>query len=205
MTNDDRLILTVLGRLNEAQARLYVAKEAICRGRAGVQRMHQLTGLSRPTIARGISELRQLASADSAEDAQLPADGLEDSEESTLASAPRTARRPNGTQRYRIRRPGGGRKLIEEIDPAIIPALEQLLTDEIAGDPDRAEVDPEQLARAEQEACWRRSSSQPPHSCPLAEGHGLLLNEEHSIGGARPQRKSAEWERPGAGTADRIR
>jgi hypothetical protein len=29
--------------------------------------------------------------------------------------------------------------------------------------------------------------------------------EEHSIGGARPQRKSAEWERPGAGTADRIR
>jgi hypothetical protein len=31
------------------------------------------------------------------------------------------------------------------------------------------------------------------------------LNEEHSIGGARPQRKSAEWERPGAGTADRIR
>jgi hypothetical protein len=24
-------------------------------------------------------------------------------------------------------------------------------------------------------------------------------NEEHSIGGARPQRKSAEWERPGAG------
>ena len=30
-------------------------------------------------------------------------------------------------------------------------------------------------------------------------------NEEHSIGGARRQRKSAEWERPGAGTADRIR
>jgi hypothetical protein len=29
--------------------------------------------------------------------------------------------------------------------------------------------------------------------------------EEHSIGSARPQRKSAEWERPGAGTADRIR
>src|SRR5260370_5583732 len=29
--------------------------------------------------------------------------------------------------------------------------------------------------------------------------------EEHSIGGARPQRKSAEWERAGAGTADRIR
>src|SRR5215831_8331383 len=135
MTNDDRLILTVLGRLNEAQARLYVAKEAICRGRAGVQRMHQLTGLSRPTIARGISELRQLAPADSAEDAQLPSDGFEDSEESNLAIAPRIARRPNGTQRYRIRRPGGGRKLIEEIDPAIIPALEKLLADEIAGDP----------------------------------------------------------------------
>jgi hypothetical protein len=40
-----------------------------------------------------------------------------------------------------------------------------------------------------------------------ARGHLKIAtdNEEHSIGGARPQTKSAEWERPGAGAADRIR
>ena len=135
MSNDDRLILKVLGRLNEAQARLYVAKEAICKGRGGVQRMHQLTGLSRATIVKGMSELRQQEPADPTEGIQQLADGCEGSEESNPTSTTHRARRPYGTQRYRIRRPGGGRKLIEEIDPAIVPALERLLADEIAGDP----------------------------------------------------------------------
>jgi hypothetical protein len=136
MSNDDRLILKVLGRLNEAQARLYVAKEAICKGHGGVQRMHRLTGLSRATIVRGMSELGQLEPADSAEVIQQLAHGIEGSEESNSTRTARSAlRRYGGTQQYRIRRPGGGRKLIEEIDPAIIPALERLLADEIAGDP----------------------------------------------------------------------
>ena len=132
MSNDDQLILKVLGRLNEAQARLYVAKEAICIGYGGVQRMHQLTGLSRPTIVRGMSELRQQEPADPAEGAQLLVGG---SEESKLARTTHGAHRPYATQQHRIRRVGGGRKLIEEIDPAIIPALERLLADETAGDP----------------------------------------------------------------------
>lgn len=131
MSSDDRLILTVLGRLNEAQARLYIAKEAICKGHGGVQRMHQLTGVSRARIGRGILELRRLESADSAERTQQLTGRFEHSEESTNFT--RTSRR--GTQDHRIRRPGGGRKLIEEKDPAIIPALERLLADEIAGDP----------------------------------------------------------------------
>src|SRR5260370_40589580 len=116
MSNDDRLILKVLGRLNEAQARLYVAKEAICKGRGGVQRMHQLTGLSRATIVRGMSELMQQEPADPAEGMQQLADGFEGSEESKPTRTTPRARRPYGTQQYRIRRPGGGRKLIEEID-----------------------------------------------------------------------------------------
>jgi Rhodopirellula transposase DDE domain len=134
MSNDDRLILAVLGRLNEAQARLYVAKEAICRGRGGVQRIHQLTGLSRATIGRGMSELRELEPAASSQGIQQP-DGIEGSEQSTSARTAGSARRQHGAQQYRIRRPGGGRKLIEEMDTAIIPALERLLADEIAGDP----------------------------------------------------------------------
>jgi hypothetical protein len=38
-------------------------------------------------------------------------------------------------RQYRIRRPGGGRKLTEEKDPTVVTALEQMLTDEVAGDP----------------------------------------------------------------------
>lgn len=135
MSNDDLMILKVLSRLNEAQARLYVAKEAICKGRGGIQRMHELTGLSRRRILKGMSELRRQEPADPTGRIQQLAGGREGSEESNPKSTtPRTHRR-YGTQLYRIRRPGGGRKLIEEIDPAIVSTLERLLADEIAGDP----------------------------------------------------------------------
>ena len=36
---------------------------------------------------------------------------------------------------YRIRRPGGGRKLTEEKYPTILTTLERMLEDEVAGDP----------------------------------------------------------------------
>lgn len=55
---DEKIILTVLSTLNEAQARWYVAKETISLGRGGLKRMHELTGLSRPTILRGVRELK---------------------------------------------------------------------------------------------------------------------------------------------------
>src|SRR5260370_15406837 len=133
MSNNDQIILTVLSRLNEAQARLYVAKEAICKGRGGVQRMRELTGLSRVTILKGISEVRQQGQ----EPVRQSGGGREGSEESTpnRTGTTRSTVKPYGVQRYRIRRPGGGRKLIEDKDPAIVPALERLLADEIAGDP----------------------------------------------------------------------
>jgi len=135
MSNDDQLILKVLSRLNEAQSRLYVAKEAICNGRGGLKRMHELTGLSRPTILKGMSELRKQEPANVTEEILQPSGGRELLEESRLVNTTQRARRPNGVVRYRIRRPGGGRKFIEEKDPAIVPALERLLANEIAGDP----------------------------------------------------------------------
>ncbi|MGH8592943.1 MAG: ISAzo13 family transposase [Gammaproteobacteria bacterium] len=55
----EQFLLKVLGTLNEAQARWYVAREALARGRGGVQAMHDLTGLSRPTILKGMRELRE--------------------------------------------------------------------------------------------------------------------------------------------------
>ena len=55
----DELMLAVLGTLNEAQARWYVAREALARGRGGLKRLHEVTGMSRPTILKGMRELRQ--------------------------------------------------------------------------------------------------------------------------------------------------
>ncbi len=55
----DKLMLKLLETLNEAQARWFVAREAIARGRGGIQQLHEVTGMSRPTITRGIGELKQ--------------------------------------------------------------------------------------------------------------------------------------------------
>jgi len=59
--------LRVLTTLNEAQARWYVACEAIRLGYGGVQAMHALTGMSRPTILKGMRDLRTGQSLGSAE------------------------------------------------------------------------------------------------------------------------------------------
>jgi transposase len=56
-----RLIRKVLATLNEAQARWYVAKEALALGRGGLKRVHELTGMSQPTILKGMRELRSPA------------------------------------------------------------------------------------------------------------------------------------------------
>jgi transposase len=53
----ERHWLRVLGTLNEAQARVFVAQQALAEGRGGVSRLAQLTGMSRPTILKGIAEL----------------------------------------------------------------------------------------------------------------------------------------------------
>jgi hypothetical protein len=63
----DSFFLRVLTTLNEAQARWYVACEAIRLGYGGVQAMHALTGMSRPTIRKGMRELRTGQSLGSAE------------------------------------------------------------------------------------------------------------------------------------------
>jgi hypothetical protein len=54
--------LRVLGTLNELQARVFVAQRALEQGRGGISRLSQLTGMSRPTIMKGIAELESRAS-----------------------------------------------------------------------------------------------------------------------------------------------
>ena len=57
MPEADRQWLRVLGTLNELQARVFVAQRAVQEGRGGVSRLARLTGMSRPTILKGIAEL----------------------------------------------------------------------------------------------------------------------------------------------------
>ena len=47
----------MLGTLNEAQARVFVAQKALEQGRGAVSRLARLTSMSRPTILKGMAEL----------------------------------------------------------------------------------------------------------------------------------------------------
>lgn len=105
--------------LNERLCRLWAAAEARAIGRGGVTRVRAATGLSRATVVRGLHELPLLDT--------VPAASESDAEASTGSARRR--------EHDRIRRPGGGRKLTEVKDPGVIAALEQMLVDEVAGDP----------------------------------------------------------------------
>lgn len=80
----DDLLLKVLGALNEAQARWYVGREALSRGRGGLKTMHELTGMSRPTILKGMRELRELDELASGERVRQPGGGRKRLEASDL-------------------------------------------------------------------------------------------------------------------------
>lgn len=96
--------MKVLSTLNEAQARWYVAKEAISLGRGGLKRMHELTGISRPTILKGMKELK------SGQDLSRIVEG-------------------------KIRREGGGRKRLTNLEPALVRDLTHIMDENTAGDP----------------------------------------------------------------------
>ena len=53
----ERRLLRVLGTLNEFQARLFVASQALDQGRGGISRMSKLTGMSRTTLTKAAAEL----------------------------------------------------------------------------------------------------------------------------------------------------
>jgi transposase len=97
----DKFFLTILARLNEAQARWFVAREALALGRGGIKVMEGFTGISRRTIQRGIRELNG---------GKLPPE-------------------------ERVRRPGGGRKPLEESDPGLTTTLKKIMEESTAGDP----------------------------------------------------------------------
>ena len=102
--DSERHWLRVLGTLNELQARVLVAQKALEEGRGGISRLSRLTGMSRPTIMKGIAELEGKASLPRAE-------------------------------MGRVRKPGGGRKRVEESFPGLKRALARIVEERTAGDP----------------------------------------------------------------------
>jgi Rhodopirellula transposase DDE domain len=99
---DEDTFLRFFQTLDERQARLCAAERALAIGRGGITLVSRVTGLSYPTIHKGITELRNTAA--------------------TLTTG-------------RIRRPGGGRKKVEVVDPAVLPILQQVVESSTAGSP----------------------------------------------------------------------
>ncbi len=55
---DHSILVKVLDTLDEAQKRWLVGREAMLLGRGGVKRMCEVSGLSKPTVIKGVKELR---------------------------------------------------------------------------------------------------------------------------------------------------
>ena len=90
------------GEFNERQRRLWAASEARAAGRGGIAATSRATGISVPTIRKGIAEI------DSGEH---------------LGSG-------------RVRRPGGGRHALTDVDPTLLRDLEALVEAGSRGDPE---------------------------------------------------------------------
>jgi transposase len=90
------------GELNERQRRLFVAAEARAAGRGGVAVVARETGVSVPTIRKGIAELES----------------------------------GEHLERGRVRRRGGGRKALTEVDLTLAGDLERLVEESSRGDPE---------------------------------------------------------------------
>jgi transposase len=90
------------GELNERQRRLFVAAEARAVGRGGVAVVARQTGVSVPTIRKGIAELES----------------------------------GEHLERGRVRRRGGGRKALTEVDLTLARDLERLVDESSRGDPE---------------------------------------------------------------------
>ena len=158
----DKYLLKVLETLDEAQARWFVAREAVACGRGGIQQMHTLTGMSRPTITKGIRELRERKSLSTSE---------------------------------RIRSPGGGRKRLEHHDPKLTIALEQIMDENIAGDPMSllrwTSKSTERIA--EQLVCAGHSVSAQTVGRRLREMGYSLQSNAKSLEGSSPPERDAQF------------
>ena len=96
------ITLKFLDTLDEAQTRWFVAREAMLRGHGGIKKMCEVSSISKPTVIKGIKELKS---------------------------------KKKLCDDTRIRKPGGGRKKIEEKHSKILDSLKEIMDETTAGDP----------------------------------------------------------------------
>src|SRR5919201_2264271 len=153
------MFLRFFQTLDEHQARLCAAERALALGLGGTTYLSRLTGLSAPTIRKGIRELRGL--------------------EPPL---------PPG----RIRRPGGGRKKVEVVDPTLVSTLEEVVEASTAGSPMDVLLwtskSKAKLARALQ-ARGHRASPNTVGRLLHALGYSLQANRKDKEASAPPERE----------------
>ena len=152
LSSAERRWLRVLRTLNEEQARWFVADKALDLGRGGVTRLCELTGMSRTTIPKGISELRGRVKLLAGE---------------------------------RIRRPGAGRKSIEETDPEVRQLMKRIVDETTAGDPESPLKWTSKATRTIAEELTRRGhpiSAVTVGRCPEDMGYSLQANRKTKEG-----------------------
>lgn len=69
------IMLKVLDTLNESQACWFTGMQAMMLGHGGIKKMSEVTGLSRPTIIKGIKELKTKRKLDAGEKIRQPGAG----------------------------------------------------------------------------------------------------------------------------------
>lgn len=149
--------------MDERMRRQWAASEAEAYGWGGVRAVSWATGMSPNTIRRGLAEL-----AEREADPQAPVDS-------------------------RIRRPGGGRKSLPEIDVELIESLERLVDPVTRGDPQSSLrwtcKSTTQLA----EALTRQGHPVSPRSVGRLlnkEGYSLQSNRKTLEGASHPDRNA---------------
>ena len=102
--------VTMRPHLDERRWRLLAASEARSLGVGGIALVHRASGLSRPTISKGLRELAAEAASETAAETALPL--------------------------RRVRRVGAGRKPLLHHNPALLHDLDALVSPEARGDPE---------------------------------------------------------------------
>jgi hypothetical protein len=97
----------IMDKLDERPRRLVAGAAALCMGRGGISTVARLGRVSRPTIYAGIEEVK----------------------------AP-PAPQADSSEKKRQRRPGGGRRKIDLVQPELLNALEKLIEPYEHGDPE---------------------------------------------------------------------
>jgi hypothetical protein len=145
------------GELNERQRRLWAASEARAAGRGGIAATARATGISVPTIRKGIAELESGERLDAG----------------------------------RVRRRGGGRHALVDVDPTLLKDLERLVEAGCRGDPESLLVWTSKSVR--HLAAGLRERGHSAHFTTVAKllgllGYSLQANVKTREGSSHPDR-----------------